>query len=171
MTRISPRTSVAVAALAALSLTLACTPPAEQPEDAGTAEDAGPDAPVDAGYDAGPEIRRDGGPGVENCPSLLTSPLGTTCLDEGHICRQDGCIAPGPNCLFIECICESGTCSWVNQATLVPDAGPTDAGPADAGTTDAGPVDAGATDAGPVDAGTTDAGTTDAGYDAGYDAG
>lgn len=115
--------------------------------DAGEEVDAGHD-PVDAGHDAGNTTPGDGGATGE-CPTIspLSNPVGQPCDEEGVICRESGCFAPGPSCLFIEC--RGG--EWVNQALL--DAGPQDAGTdPDAGETadDAGETsdDAGDTDAG-----------------------
>lgn len=115
-------------------------------DDGGDAADAGQ---LDAGHDAGPTTQNDSGPSGE-CPTIspLTNPVGQPCSEEGLVCRESGCFAPGPSCLFIEC--RNG--EWVNQAMV--DAGPQDSGPADdAGTAEDDAGDAGSTD----DAGDTDA--------------
>lgn len=115
--------------------------------DGGEVSDAG-ETPIDAGSDAGPPPGNDGG-GASDCPAFnLQASIGDGCDDEGLVCRESGCFAPGPSCLFIQCY--NG--EWVNQAFLDAGAPDTDAGPEE---TDAGDLieDAGETDAGDSDAG------------------
>jgi hypothetical protein len=155
-----PRTLLA---LALVSLGGAACSPGGGLDDGGASDagstDAGP-APTDAGLrtDAG---ARDAGPSSD-CPVInpFENPIGQACSDEaeGLVCKQGGCFAPGPNCLYIEC--RDGI--WIDQAFY--DAGPRDGGgvTSDAGETadDAG-SDADAAD--DDDAGLPDAGGDDAG--------
>ncbi len=145
------RTSMNLMLLAPLALIAwtGCAPGSSA--DGGTTDagelDAGEQPVVDAGHDAGDTTPPDGGATGE-CPTIspLSNPVGQPCNEEGVVCRESGCFAPGPSCLFIEC--RGG--EWVNQALI--DAGPRDAGSdPDAGESDdAGEIsddDAGSTDA------------------------
>lgn len=144
----------------------ACTPPATQDGgtvDGGQDEDAG--APVDAGHDAGepPPPPPDGG-GSE-CPAItgINNHIGEPCAEEGVVCRESGCFAPGPSCLFIEC--HNG--EWVNQALIDGGSVPEDAG-TDAGANgdDAGDDETDGGDSEP-DAGDGEPDAADGGSDAG----
>lgn len=89
--------------------------------------------------------------GCEGCPLFAPVPecnADEDCPEEGAICEDGVCLAPGD----------------LDAGALEPDAGVTDSGPRDAGEVDSGIVDAGVFDAGePEDAGVVDAGLPDAG--------